>query len=67
MWTIWGERNRQTSENEEQSIQDIKNGFLVSLFEYCTSIGWGILKFLSLIFLDLIVSICNSLSTLEFE
>ena len=48
-------------------MQDIKNGFLVSLFEYCTSIGWGILKFLSLIFLDLIVSICNSLSTLEFE
>jgi hypothetical protein len=33
------ERNRRTFEDEEKSIKDIKNIFLRSLFDYCTTIG----------------------------
>ena len=33
MWTIWSERNCRTFEDEEKSVQDIKNLFLRTLFE----------------------------------
>jgi hypothetical protein len=39
MWTLWRERNRWNFEDEEKSIQDIKNTFWRNLFEYRTTLG----------------------------
>lgn len=55
MWTINRERNCWTFENKEQSMQDIKNSYLRSMFEYCASIfclleGGGVFVVLLLIF-----------------
>jgi hypothetical protein len=47
------ERNRRTFEDEEKAIQDTKNLFLRTLFEYCTALG-GVSCYFIVDFLDLL-------------